>query len=89
MLGKLRVRLSDESFRAALLLRSWHNAGLLPERGEMAQCLRDSDAAAAARRKESRQRPADEDHAAGPSKKKAKTTGGSSAQPVEVINDSD
>lgn len=51
MLGKLRARLSDETFRAGLLLRSWHNAGLLPELGEIAQCLRDADAMAAARRK--------------------------------------
>lgn len=43
MLGKLRARLSDATFRAGLLLRSWHFAGLLPELGELAQCLRDSD----------------------------------------------
>lgn len=43
VLGKLRTRLSDETFRAILLLRSWHFAGLLPELGELAQCLRDAD----------------------------------------------
>jgi hypothetical protein len=48
MLGKLRTHLLDESFRAGLLLLSWHKAGLLPELEEMAQCLRDDDAAAAA-----------------------------------------
>jgi hypothetical protein len=52
MLGKLCTRISDETFRAGLLLHSWHNAGLLPELGEMAQCLRDADVAAAAQRKE-------------------------------------
>lgn len=43
MLGKLRTRLSDDTFQAGLLLRSWHFAGLLPELGELAQCLRDSE----------------------------------------------
>lgn len=43
MLGKLRTRLSDETFRAGLLLRSWHLAGLLPELGELVQSLRDVD----------------------------------------------
>jgi hypothetical protein len=51
MLGKLRTRLSDESFRAGLLLHSWHKAGLLPKLEEMAQCLRDGDAATAAQAK--------------------------------------
>ena len=45
MLGKLRTCLSDESFRAGLLLRNWHGADLLPELEEMAQCLRDDDMA--------------------------------------------
>lgn len=59
MLGKLRTRLSDESFRAGLLLRSWHNAGLLPELSEMAQCLRDAKVTPAVQKK--RKHPADED----------------------------
>jgi hypothetical protein len=45
MLGKLRTSLSDESFRASLLLRSWQKAGLLPELKDMAQCLRDHELA--------------------------------------------
>jgi len=44
-LGKLRTRLSDDTFRAGLLLRSWHKAGLLPELGALTQCLKDSDIA--------------------------------------------
>ncbi len=44
-LGKLRTRLSDDTFRAGLLLRSWHKAGLLPELSALTQCLKDSDAA--------------------------------------------
>jgi hypothetical protein len=59
--GKLRTRLSDESFQAGLLLHSWHNAGLLPEFGDMAQCLRDADGVAAAQRKE-KQWLVDEDY---------------------------
>ena len=51
MLGKLRTHLSDESFCAGLLLRSWHLAGLLPEVGEMAQCLRDGDMALMAKKR--------------------------------------
>ena len=47
MLGKLCTCLSDESFRTALLLRSWHQAGLLPQLNDMAQCLRDSEPAEA------------------------------------------
>ena len=43
MLGKLRTQLSDETFRSSLLLRSWHLAGVLPELGQLTQCLRDSD----------------------------------------------
>jgi hypothetical protein len=54
MLGKLRTRLSNESFRAGPLLRSWHKAGLLPEPGEMAQCLQDGDIAVTERRRQSR-----------------------------------
>ena len=52
--GKLHTRLLDESFHAGLLLHSWHNVGLLPEFGDMAQCLRDANVIAAARRKEKR-----------------------------------
>jgi hypothetical protein len=61
MLGKLRTRLSDESFRAGLLLRSWHKAGLLPELEEMAQCLRDDDAAVAAKAKRAKRRHIDQE----------------------------
>ena len=54
MLGKLRTRLLDESFHAGLLLRSWHKAGLLPELGEMAQCLKEGDAATAAKARQTK-----------------------------------
>ena len=61
ILGKLCTCLLDESFQAGLLLQSWHNAGLPPELGELAQCLKDADAAAVAQRKESQKHPANED----------------------------
>jgi hypothetical protein len=61
MLGKLRTRLSDESFRSALLLRSWHMAGLLPEPEEMAQCLRDDDAATSAKAKQAKRHRVNQD----------------------------
>jgi hypothetical protein len=67
VLGKLRTRLSDESFRAGLLLRSWYNAGLLPELSEMAQCLRDADAIPVVQRK--RKRAADDYIGASPRKR--------------------
>jgi hypothetical protein len=56
MLGKLCTRLSDESFRAGLLLHFWHKAGLLPELGKMAQCLWDGDIAAAVKTKQTKRR---------------------------------
>jgi hypothetical protein len=40
MIGKLRTRLSDDSFRAGCLLRSWSLNGLLPTPEEMAAHLR-------------------------------------------------
>ena len=43
VLGKLRTQLSDETFRASLLLRSWDLAGVLPGPGQLTQCLRDSE----------------------------------------------
>ena len=54
MLGKLCTHLSDESFHAGLLLHSWHKAGLLPELGEMAQCLKGSNVATAVKMKQTK-----------------------------------
>ncbi len=76
MLGKLRTRLSDESFHAGLLLHSWHKAGLLPELGEMAQCLKDSNVATAAKMKQTKQHSTNQ--AGHTPRKKAKTDNGSS-----------
>ena len=78
MMGKLRTRLSDESFRAGLLLRSWHKAGLLPELEEMAQCLRDDDAAVAAKTKRAKRRHIDQEPVGRTPRKKMRTQAGSS-----------
>ena len=61
MLGKLHTRLSDESFRAGLLLHSWHKARLLPKLEEMAQCLKDDDAAMATKAKRAKRRHTDQE----------------------------
>jgi hypothetical protein len=71
-LGKLRTHLSDDTFRAGLLLRSWHRAGLLPELGALTQCLKDQDSAE--RRKRKRGSEVGERDDASTSTKKAKTT---------------
>jgi hypothetical protein len=73
MLGKLRTCLSDESFRAGLLLRSWHKAGLLPKLEEMVQCLRDGDAATAAQAKRAKRRHIDQEPVGRTPRKKART----------------
>jgi len=78
MLGKLRTRLSDESFLAGLLLRSWYKAGLLPELEEMAQCLRDDDAAMATRAKRAKRRHTDQEPVGRTPRKKARMDAGSS-----------
>ena len=77
MLGKLRTHFSDESFCAGLLLlRSWHLAGLLPEVGEMAQCLRDGDMALMAKKRRVKRRAAGS--VGGTPRKKARIGMGSS-----------
>jgi len=78
MLGKLRTRLSDESFRAGLLLRSWDKAGLLPELEEMAQCLRNDDAANTAKAKRAKRHHIDQEPVGRTPRKKARTDAGSS-----------
>ena len=75
MLGKLHTRLSDESFHAGLLLHSWHKAGLLPELGEMAQCLKEGDAATAAKARQTKWHLTDKDHTP---RKKVRLDAGSS-----------
>jgi hypothetical protein len=74
MLGKLRTRLADETFRAGLLLRSWHKAGLLPPLAELAQCLKDD---------ESKKRKRDNTEA-GPSKR-PRTNEGSGSSHSDAI----
>lgn len=66
-LGKPRTCLSDDTFRAGLLLRSWHKADLLPELSALTQCLKDSDVA-----ERKRKRSGDSDTDEGESNKKAK-----------------
>jgi hypothetical protein len=77
MLGKLRTRLSDESFRAGLLIRSWDKAGLLPELSEIAQCLKDSDAATMVKTKRMKRHLTDKDPVGTPTRKKARIDTGS------------
>ena len=74
MLGKLCTCLSDESFRAGLLLCNWHKAGLLPELEGIAQCLMD-DVAPAAKAKQAKQHQQPMGHMP---RKKARTDMGSS-----------
>jgi hypothetical protein len=70
----IHTRLSDESFCAGLLLRSWHKAGLLPELGKMAQCLRDGDIAAVVKTKQTKRHTS----ISGTPRKKARMNIGSS-----------
>lgn len=78
MLGKLRTRLSDESFRAGLLLRSWNKAALLPKLEEMAQCLRDDDTTTATKAKRAKRRRTDQEPVGRTPRKKARMDAGSS-----------
>ena len=67
----LPVSQSDDTFRAGLLLRSWHKAGLLPELDALTQCLiiKDRDAA---EKKRSRLHGADREFEGESSSKEAK-----------------
>src|SRR6202043_3352608 len=82
MLGKLRTRLSDETFRAGLLLRMWHKAGLLPHLEELAQYLKDNDTP--------KRKHTASDETGEPAKKKARIQVGGVGDDSEVIDiDSD